>query len=141
VTGYLLDVNVLLALSLPTHQHHGPATGWFSQGHEWATTPLTESAYVRLLTNPRVVGYEISAAQAIGALRTMRQTSGHTFLPDPSSLADPTVDLGPIAGTKQVTDFHLLNLAALSGLLLATFDESLSRSLGADRRHVQVLDR
>ena len=35
----LLDVNVLLALAWPTHQHHGAAHQWFRQEsrHGWAT--------------------------------------------------------------------------------------------------------
>ena len=53
---YLLDVNVLLALSLPTHQHHLAATEWFDEADfEWATTPITETGYVPLMTDPRVL--------------------------------------------------------------------------------------
>lgn len=137
---YLLDANVLLALSLPTHQHHHDATSWFAVRPEWATTPLTEAGYVRLMTNMRVVGYAIPADQVVDALREMRRVAGHAFLADDSSLAEPVIDIARLAGTKQVTDFHLVNLAARHGMLLATFDGSLRRSLAMDdRRHVLVI--
>jgi predicted nucleic acid-binding protein len=124
---FLLDVNVLLALSLPNHQHHGAATEWFDRGRQWATTPITETAYLRLLVNPLVVGYDIAPAQAIDALGAMRQLAGHTFV-------------ASLAGASQVTDHHLINLAAINGLILATFDGSLSRAVSsADRKHIQVL--
>lgn len=137
---YLLDVNVLLALSLPTHQHHELAGAWFGDRPDWATTPITESAFVRLLTNPRVVGFSIPVGQALDALREMRELPGCAFLKDDTSLAEPAIDVARLAGTKQVTDFHLVNLAARHGVVLATFDGSLKRSLFVDdRRHVHVI--
>jgi uncharacterized protein len=137
---FLLDVNVLLALSLPNHQHHGTATEWFDRGQQWATTPITESAYVRLLINPLVVGYDVAPPQAISALAAMRQLAGHVFVPDNSSLADAMINIATLAGSAQVTDYHLINLAATNGLILATFDGALSRALSsADRKHIHVL--
>jgi uncharacterized protein len=141
VNRYLLDVNVLLALSLPTHQHHLAATEWFDEADfEWATTPMTEAGYVRLMINPRVVGYDISAVQAVEALREMRQSPGYLFVHDATSLTDAAVDLESLAGTSQVTDFHLLNLAARNSLQLATFDGSLWRAIRqADRQHLYLI--
>jgi toxin-antitoxin system PIN domain toxin len=142
VSPYLLDVNVLVALSVPTHQHHLSALEWFDEADfEWATTPLTEAGYVRLLTNPQVVGFAVSVPQALEGLRDLRTEPGFRFLADDTSLAEAVLDLGPLAGTKQVSDFHLINLAAQHGMRLATFDGSLLRSLvDGDRGHVFVLD-
>ena len=139
---YLLDVNVLVALSVPTHQHHLAATEWFDEADfEWATTPITEAGYVRLSINSRVTGMTISAAQAVEALHELREAPGHRFIPDDTSLSDSMIDLRLLAGTKQVTDFHLVNLAARHDMRLATFDGSLLRSLAdADRDHVFVID-
>lgn len=140
MTRYLLDVNVLLALSLPRHQHHAAATDWFDAGQQWATTPITETAYLRLMLNPRVVGYDIPASQALAALAAMRQLPGHSFAADTSSLAIPALDVTFLAGTNQVTDFHLVNLAVRNSMQFATFDASLSRALASsDRKHVFVL--
>lgn len=140
MTRFLLDVNVLLALSLPTHQHHRAATDWFVTREAWGTTPITESAYVRLLINPRVVGYSIPADQAVAAVRSMQQLPGHEFVADDARLTESVINLDPMAGTNQVTDFHLINLAASHGFCFLTFDGSARRALhAADRHHVEVL--
>jgi toxin-antitoxin system PIN domain toxin len=137
---FLLDVNVLLALSLPTHQHHRGAGAWLATGPAWATTPITESGYLRLMTNPRVVGYPIPVDQVLAALRDMRGLTGHEFFDDGTSLAEPIIDLRQLAGSRQVTDYHLVNLAARHGAALATFDASLRRSLAEpDRERVHVI--
>ena len=142
MTPYLLDVNVLIALSLDNHVYHLASAEWFDEADfEWATTPITEAGYVRLMTNSRMVGFSISVPQAIDGLHDLRKESGFRFLPDDTSLGDPVIDLRPMVGTKQVTDFHLVNLAAQHGMRLATFDGSLLRSLNeADRGHVFVID-
>lgn len=140
MTAFLLDVNVLLALSLPRHQHHGAASRWFAEDVDWATTPTTETAYLRLMTNPKVVGYDIPGAEVLDALTRMRAVRGHRFLSDDSSLNEPQIDTDWLGGSKQVTDFHLLNLAAVNDLQMATFDASLARAVApADRRHLFVL--
>lgn len=51
---YLLDVNVLAALSSDEHEHYPKALNWFDSlaNNEWATCPLTEAGYIRLAANP-----------------------------------------------------------------------------------------
>ena len=47
----LLDVNVLVALLVPTHEHHALAREWvISHGARdgWATCPLTELGVIRV---------------------------------------------------------------------------------------------
>ena len=62
------------------------------------------------------------------------------WLPDDSTLADPVIDLSVLVGHRQVTDLHLVNLAASAGLRLVTFDAGIAAALAkADRRHVLVL--
>lgn len=48
MTDFLLDVNVLIALSDPMHIHHESAHHWFAKDGRkaWATCPLTENAFV-----------------------------------------------------------------------------------------------
>jgi toxin-antitoxin system PIN domain toxin len=134
----LLDVNVLLALFDPRHVHHDAAHRWFDGVAAFATTPMTESAFIRLVSNPAVVGE--TPATALAALRAVRELDGHTFVPDGSSLSDPSIGLGALVGHRQVTDFHLVNLAATHGLTFATFDAKIARSLPEDdRRHVLVV--
>jgi hypothetical protein len=54
MTTYLLDINLLLALSDPMHIHHETAHGWFAEkGHQaWATCPLTENGFIRIASHP-----------------------------------------------------------------------------------------
>ena len=50
----LLDVNVLLALAWPNHQHHAASHRWFRReaGNGWAICALTQLAFIRLSSNP-----------------------------------------------------------------------------------------
>lgn len=54
----LADVNVLLALIDPVHVHHEGASQWFvdASARGWATCPLTENGFVRILSNPSYPG-------------------------------------------------------------------------------------
>lgn len=136
----LLDVNLLVALCVDVHVHHSRAHVALRGFGSWATCPITEAALVRLLLNPLTTGLKLAAADVLGVLEAVRVQPGWRFLPDSSSLAVPRIATETLVGTKQVTDFHLVNLAAESDAVLATFDRRLVRSLDpADRRHVEVV--
>ena len=139
--SYLLDLNVLIALAWPQHVHHARAHAWFvSLSGPWMTTPLTEAGFLRLSTNPAVVTERVAMSTALGMLAAMRSVPGHSFLPDQSSLAAPVIALDAVATSRQVTDAHLVNLAAASGALLATLDRGIEQMLSAnDRANVVVL--
>ena len=138
---YLLDVNVLIALAWTHHVHHHRARAWFdSLVGGWATTPITEAAFLRLSTNARVVGQPVAMADALRILGAIRSTAGHTFIPDASTLAAPTISIERLVTPSQVTDIHLVDLAAASGAVLATLDRGIPQMLAeSDRGHVLVL--
>jgi toxin-antitoxin system PIN domain toxin len=139
---WLLDVNVLLALVVAEHVHHESAVRWFDAHAayaQWATTPLTEAALVRLLLNARVFGAELAAADAIAVLTSLRAAPGWSFLPDDSSLAEPSVELSSMSGHRQVNDFHLLNLAVAHEHTLVTFDRALPTYLVGQLRERVLL--
>lgn len=54
----LLDANALIALLWPTHEHHAPMRQWFRQhaADGWATTALTQAAFVRIVSQPAFSG-------------------------------------------------------------------------------------
>ncbi|RAX21546.1 VapC toxin family PIN domain ribonuclease [Actinomyces sp. Z5] len=136
----LLDVNVMLALSLTNHVHHAVAGHWFEGVGSWATCPFTEAAYCRLLLNPRVVGFEIGVPEVLSGLRTFCAVKGHEFIEDSASLTAPLIQLERMVGHRQVTDFHLVDLAARSGAVLATLDARIPAALAKnDRRFVEVI--
>lgn len=139
-TPLLLDVNVLVALALSSHQHHRSAHDALDMMKSWATTPFTEAALVRLLLNPSVVGRQLAGADVLSQLRAMRGDARWCFLSDHTSLGEATIDLTPLVSHAQVTDFHLVNVAAVHEVRLATFDRALLAALApADRRHVELL--
>lgn len=139
----LFDVNVLLALTHAAHVHHDRVHGWWSTRADtcqWATTPVTEAGLVRLLSNPAVTGERFPMSDCLDMLRRVRQAPGHSFLIDDTSLAEPAVALSHLQGHRQVTDLHLLNLAARHNAVLATLDVRLSNALPpTDARHLELV--
>ena len=135
----LLDVNVLVALALDTHVHHRAAHRALAEvAGSWATCPTTENGLLRVLLNPRVTGRDFSGARcwrscaACGPIRagaSCRRTDRWRIRR--SILGD--------GGHRQVTDFHLVDVAARHSAQLATFDAGLVSALApADRHHVVV---
>ena len=63
----LLDVNILTALLWPAHEHHDAAHRWFrarARGR-WATCPLTQLGFVRIVSNPAFSREALSPAAAM----------------------------------------------------------------------------
>ncbi len=127
----LLDVNALVALAWDSHVHHVPMRQWFAEhaARGWATCPITESGFVRVSSNPKVLPAPVGVDAARRVLAGMRVAAGHVFLVDDVSIADP--EFPPVAGYRQVTDAHLLVLARRRGTRVATFDAGLA-SLAED---------
>lgn len=118
----LLDVNALVALAWDSHVHHARMRAWFVENSSrgWATCPLTESGFVRVSSNPKVLPVAVSIDAARAVLSALRTLDAHRFLEDDVSLTDG--DVPAITGHRQVTDAHLLTLARRRGVPLVTFD-------------------
>jgi len=136
----LLDLNVLIALAWPQHVHHERVHAWFAtRTTTWMTTPVTEAGFLRLSTNPAVVSQRVPMSDALAMLAAMRSVAGHAFLPDASTLAVPAISLAALATSRQVTDAHLVNLAAASGARLATLDRGLEQMLSPSDRDIVLV--
>ena len=140
----LLDVNVLVALAWPTHVHHAAAHAWFAEEGSagWATCPLTQSGFVRVSSNGRVIRDARRPAEALELLRLMLAVPGHEFWEDDTSIAtSPYVATNRIVSHGQVTDAHLLALALRRGGRIVTFDRGVASLLPEDapRTAVHVL--
>jgi uncharacterized protein len=123
VTTYLLDANVLIALTVAEHEHHERASAWASRIDAFALCPVVEGALVRFLIR---VGE--SARVAKDVLRAVHALPGCEFWPD--TLSYVATDLDHLRGHRQVTDAYLASLAATrADSILATLDEGLARSL------------
>ena len=133
----LLDVNALVALAWDSHVHHVPLREWFAANHSsgWATSPVTESGFVRVSSNPKALPAAISVSAARGVLAALRAVDGHRFLTDDVSIV--ASDVPEMAGYRQVTDAHLLTLARRSGMRLITFDTGVRELAGG--RDVELL--
>lgn len=135
--GALLDVNALVALAWDSHVHHARIRAWFlaNSAAGWATCPITESGFVRVSSNPKVLPSVIGTATAQDVLSALRGRPGHRFLVDDISMND--TDVPAMAGYRQVTDAHLLALARRNDASLITFDASIL-AIG-DGRGVELL--
>jgi uncharacterized protein len=136
----LLDVNALVALAWDSHVHHARMREWFTNNGSsgWATCPVTESGFVRVSSNPKVLPSAIGIDAARAVLSALRAVDGHRFLLDDVSLTDG--DVPAMSGHRQVTDGHLLTLARRRGVRLLTFDAGiLALSKGRDVELLTVL--
>jgi uncharacterized protein len=141
---YLLDVNVLLALFDPTHIHHDVAHEWFGsvESARWATCPITENGFVRVLSNPAYAGRRTTVADAVGRLDQFTKSEAHDFWGDDVSIRDVArVDRTQLTGHREITDAYLLALAVHNSGVFATFDRGVrvGAVAGAERRHLEVL--
>jgi toxin-antitoxin system PIN domain toxin len=124
-------VNVLVALAWPNHVHHEAAHRWFAARQRakqgWATCPLTQSGFVRVSSNSRVVPQARSPIEAIQLLGRMLALPGHEFWSDDVSIVSSRhVAREKLMGHGQVTDSHLLALAIARRGLLVTFDGGIT---------------
>lgn len=119
---YLLDANVLIALTVEEHEHHERSTAWAAAVDRFAVCPIVEGALVRFL-----VRLGESAATAAEVARRIRGMPSCDFWADSISYAD--VDLGHVVGHRQVTDAYLVALARAHATTLATLDEGLANSV------------
>jgi toxin-antitoxin system PIN domain toxin len=141
VKTVLLDLNVLTALLWPAHEHHDAAHRWFQarRPDRWATTPMTQLGFVRLVSNPAFSRDALSPAAAVALLAENLATPGHRFWTD--GLQVPTAlrsTQAALQGHQQLTDAYLLALATRHGAVLATFDRGL-RGFAAHAAAVELV--
>jgi uncharacterized protein len=125
----LLDVNVLIALLWPAHEHYDAAHGWFgARGPraKWATCPLTQMAFVRIISNPAFSPDALAPTDALGVLERNLAHPGHEFWPNALGMVEA---VGPVVsriqGYRQIADAYLLGLALGRRGTLATFDRGI----------------
>ena len=125
----LPDVNVLVAAHLVAHAHHQVAASWIATTPQLALTPITEAGFVRVMLNPVVTGRQFRTVDIVGALRDLRALPLCDFLSDDASFTATELPLAGMQGHRQVTDYHLLNLAISRGGRLITLDRRFPESL------------
>ena len=135
-SGDLPDVNVWLALSFAAHPFHARATAYWQSACD-ANTPLwfcrtTMLALVRLLSQPKVMGFDVlSLPAAMAVYRQWIDTPVVALLSEPTGLE---MQLQSLLGTNSLplpsrfwTDDLLAATAEAAGLRMVTFDKDFER--------------
>lgn len=133
--GFLLDVNVLIAMAWPTHRAHEKVQDWLGRHARegWATCPLTQTAFVRILSNPAFSPNALTPTDALALLEANLGHPAHRFWPDEVSLVQALEPFAQhLAGHQQVSDAYLLGLAMNKKGKLATLDRAV-RALLPDK--------
>jgi toxin-antitoxin system PIN domain toxin len=127
---WLFDINVLLAIGDSQHLFHDAIHDWLAahKGHTWASCPLTENGFVRILSQPKYASGARQPAEAMELLRELRKARAlkHVFWPDAVSLADSTLFHSErITRPGHITDVYLAALALRKEARLVTFDHGI----------------
>jgi len=137
------DVNVLIALFDPAHQHHLAAHRAFQDMNTegWVTCPVVENGFMRVISNPAYLN-AVSVAQASNLLRSAISNTQHVRLDQSVSLIDTSrFHTAQLVSHKQITDLYLLGMAVFHDLKLITFDQNMPMHavMGFEDRHLLVL--
>ncbi len=133
----LLDVNVLVAIVVPEHQHHDVALAWYTSdaNQVWASCAVTELGVIRVCAQlpggtwpPERTADQLLLFAADGRV--------HEFWPDASSPA-LMPDVRTAQTAKQISDRYLLGLARRHSGQLVTFDSGIAATGGDDVIHLQ----
>lgn len=136
----LLDVNALVALAWSNHQFHAAVAARLEQrpATRWATCALTQLGFVRLSSNPKVVGVRKTPAEAVSLLAELTRDPHHVYVDALPALPEAASFFRRLLGHQQVTDAYLLAVAGASGATFLTLDRRLA-SNATTRANVEVL--
>lgn len=143
--GYLLDTNLLIALLWPSHEQHDAALNWFTRhrGKGWATCPVTQAGFVRIVSNPAFSRDAVQPREATQILSANTAAKDHSFWPAELPFAEAVAFAGVrLLGHQQVTDAYLLGLAIRRGGVLATLDHriaALTEPRSAERKALETV--
>jgi hypothetical protein len=143
--GYLLDTNLLIALLWSSHEKHGLALKWFARHRAkgWATCPITQAGFVRIVSNPAFSRDAVQPREAIHVLSANTVAKDHAFWADEIDVAKAVAFAEiRLVGHQQVTDAYLLGLAIHRGGKLATLDQriaALTETNSAGRKALEMV--
>jgi predicted nucleic acid-binding protein len=112
---WLLDVSVLVARLVETHEHQERVTAWWS-GRSLAVCPITELGFPRVTC---ALGFSMNDART--ALASFLQIENPLFIPCDRRALDSAM----IGSARKTTDIYLSDLAASGGWRLITLDTGI----------------
>ncbi len=138
---YLLDVNVLIALTEQGHVHHQTVMKWFNTpGLNWGLCAFSEAGLLRVTANSKVG--KLSVREATELLTVLESHPGYRYWPITDgwfSLVEPFRER--IYGHQQITDAYLLGLAVKENGVLVTLDKAIKYLAGPQySKNVLVLE-
>ena len=122
------DANVWLAIAVGGHVHHAAARSWFDGQADGtcAFCRITQLAFLRHLTNPKIMGAANVQSQAAAwrVFESLATDSRVRYLDEPPGVeaACKLFTQHPTPSHKQWTDAFLAAFAMQAGLQIATFD-------------------
>jgi uncharacterized protein len=131
----LPDVNVWIAAASDRHEHHATARQWFdSTSAPICFCRVTQMAFLRLLTNRKVMGEDmLSPAEAIAVYRQLLADERVRFEPEPPNIENTWVSLMSIsaASGSTWTDAYLAAFALEADSRLVSFESRDAPVAGA----------
>jgi len=129
-TIYLLDISTTLALVDSAHELHGPVFDWFQKVgiKGWATCPLVENGFVRIICQPSYPNVTFAVSAAIERLRLLVENAGvHHRWSDDLHLFDSAVfEPAQLSSHRRITDAYLLALAVKHDGCFVTLDTRIN---------------
>src|SRR5215813_3722253 len=108
---------------------------WFASNSSrgWATCPMTQAAFVRILSNPAFAERAVSPADALVVLAASLEHPDHRFWSDEISVPQALHHFSRhLQGHRQVTDAYLLGLVIQKKGRLVTLDAGIPSLLRDD---------
>lgn len=127
VKRHLLDVNVVLAVIDPAHEHHTIANPWFlaTGRNAFATCPIVENGVLRIASSAAYPNRPGDVDTVRLVLERLCQEAGHVFWADSISLVDVLPRSSGLS-SKEVTDAYLVRLATANKGVFVTFDKRVA---------------
>jgi len=130
--NYLADVNVWVASALIGHVHHPVARAWFEEPEtgQILFCRITQMGLLRLLTNRKVMGANVLAAQpAWDVYNALCRDDRVQYAAEPPQLEEfwRGATRHHASGANFWTDAYLAAFAEATGLSVVTFDRGFRR--------------
>ena len=129
----LSDANPWLAMTVEIHPHHDVAREWLDDlgpGDQALFNRVTQTSYLRLLTQPVAPGYEpVSQSRAWELYETLLEDDRVLWVPEPDGLTDLWRQLSenPRPSPKLWMDAYLAAFALSEGCRMVTFDKGFKQ--------------
>ena len=127
------DINVWLAMTLRTHEHHTAAWTWYtslSQDVDLVFCRFTQLSLLRLLTTKSVAQAAVmTQLEAWAAYDVWIERGGCVYKEEPFGLEAEfrLLTAKAVSSPKEWADSYLAAFARVSATALVTFDKTLSR--------------